>query len=107
MRLLVVAVLAGSLVGAAIWIDRGELLRQQASPSTVPTKPRPPYLAVPHGAHISCRAGSATDAEGLTVRVAGLNHRTGLSRPPGGPIERVDGLSDAEWCLAHSPVRPP
>ena len=89
MSLLVVAVLAGSLVGAAIWIDRGEPLSQQA------------YLVVAHGARITCRAGSATDAEGLGVRVAGINPRAGLSRPPGGPVERVDGLSDAEWCVTH------
>ena len=47
------------------------------------------------------------DAKGLSVRVAGSNRRAGLSRAPGGPIERVDGLSDAEWCLARLPVWPP
>jgi hypothetical protein len=103
----VVAVLAGSLVGAAIWVDRGELLHQQAHPSTVPMKPRLPYLAIPRGLPTSCRAGSAIDAEGLSARVAGINRTVGLSRPPGGPIERVEGLSDAEWCLAHVPVSLP
>jgi hypothetical protein len=107
MRLIFVAVLAGALIGAVIWIDRGQLLRQHAAPATLATKAQPPDAATPQRARIPCRADSAADNGGLSVRVAGVNLTRAPSRGPGGPVERIDGLSDTEWCLAHLRVWPP